>query len=269
MENLIRAGRGFYGIGIAGIGIQQFIYSDFRPVLLPSWPSSIPGLTTWAYITGAALVLAGIIITFSKRARMVSLFLGVFFFLLFVCFHVYFQVFLSPYDFHLGNWTNPLKELALSGGAFVVAVSFPEEKSLAANKLFLVLGRVFFSIMLIAFGIDHFLYTEFVATLVPGWIPGHIFWTYFAAVALIGSGVCILLKIKIRLVGILLGIMLFLWFVVLHIPRAIADPGIQKGNEITSVFQALAFSGIAFLFSALSPWNGLVGSGKHRQNEFD
>ena len=106
--------------------------------------------------------------------------------------------------------------------------------------------------MLIAFGIDHFLYTEFVATLVPGWIPVSVFWTYFGAVALIGSGVCIMLKIKIRLVGILLGIMLFLWFIMLHIPRAIVDPNTEKGNEITSVFQALAFSGIAFLLATLS-----------------
>jgi len=184
---------------------------------------------------------------------MVSLVLGVFLFLLFLCFHVYDQVFLSPYSFHFGLWTNPLKELALSGGAFVMAASFPEEKSLPGNKLLLLLGRILFSIMLIVFGIDHFLYTEFVAKLVPGWIPGSVFWTYFGAVALIGSGVCIMLNIKINLVGILLGTMLFLWFIMLHIPRAIAEPNIEKGNEITSVFQALAFSGIAFLLSALCP----------------
>jgi hypothetical protein len=39
--------------------------------------------------------------------------------------------------------------------------------------------------------------------------------------------------------------MLFLWLVLLHIPRAIAEPYVAKGNEITSVFEALAFSGIA------------------------
>ena len=72
-----------------------------------------------------------------------------------------------------------------------MAASFAEEKSLVANKLLLILGRIFFSIMLIVFGIDHFLYTEGVAKLVPGWIPGPVFWTYFGAVALIGSGVCI------------------------------------------------------------------------------
>ena len=249
MENLIRAGRSFYGIGIAGVGILQFIFSDFRPFILPFWPSAVPGLNIWAYIGGAALIFAGVIITFSKNARVVSIILGLTFFLLFLCFHLYDQLFRSSYSFHLGLWTNPLKELAFSGGAFVIAASFPAEKSFVSNKFLLIAGRIFFSIMLIAFGIDHFLYTEFVATLVPGWIPGHIFWTYFGAVALIGSGVCILLKIKIQLVATLLGIMLLLWLVILHIPRAIADPNEGKGNEITSVFQALAFSGIAFIIA--------------------
>jgi len=249
MNNLIKAARAFYGIGVAGIGIQQFIYSEFRPVLLPYWPNSIPAPAIWAYITGAALILAGAIIVFLRNARTVSILLGAFFFLLFLCFHVYYQLFLSPYDFHFGNWTDALKELALSGGAFVMAASYPEVKSFISNKLLLTLGRIFFSIMLIVFGYDHILYKEFVAKLVPAWIPGPMFWTYFGSIALIGSGVCILLKIKIRLVGILLGTMLLLWFIILHIPRAIADPYAGKGNEITSVFQALAFSGIAFVIA--------------------
>jgi len=249
MQNLTKAGRAFYGIGIAGIGIQQFIYSEFRPMLLPYWSSFFPGQYIWAYITGVLLILAGASIIFSKNARTVSILLGIFFFLLFLCFHVYYQLFLIPYDFHFGNWTNALKELAFSGGAFVVASSFPETRLFINNKKLLTLGRIFFSIMLIVFGIDHFLYIDFVAPLVPNWIPGHFFWTYFGAVALIGSGVCIILKIKIRLVGMLLGSMLLLWFIILHIPRAIADPYAGKGNEITSVFQALAFSGIAFVIA--------------------
>ena len=119
-------GRCFYGIGIAGIGIQQFIYSAFRPVLLQYWPVSIPGVSFWAYITGAVLMLAGAIIIFSKNARILAFALGMFFFLLFVCCHVYYQLFLSPNDFHLGSCTDALKELALSGGAFLIAASFPK-----------------------------------------------------------------------------------------------------------------------------------------------
>ena len=102
---------------------------------------------------------------------------------------------------------------------------------------------------MITFGITHFLYTDFVAKLVPNWMPFHLFWTYFAAVALIGSGVAIILNFKQQLVATLLGVMLFLWFILLHILRAIAEPFVNKGNEVTSVFQALAFSGIAFIIA--------------------
>jgi hypothetical protein len=102
--------------------------------------------------------------------------------------------------------------------------------------------------MLIVFGIDHFLYAQFVATLVPEWIGGNLFWTYFAAVALIGCGVALITKIKISLVSLLMGIMIFIWFLVLHIPRAIAMPDVD-GNELTSVFQALAFSGVGFVLA--------------------
>jgi hypothetical protein len=37
---------------------------------------------------------------------------------------------------------------------------FIEDERFASNKMLLVLGRIFFATMLIAFGIDHFLYAE-------------------------------------------------------------------------------------------------------------
>jgi hypothetical protein len=39
--------------------------------------------------------------------------------------------------------------------------------------------------------------------------------------------------------------MIFLWVILLHIPRAAAD--LRNTNEMTAVFEALAFSGAAFL----------------------
>jgi hypothetical protein len=41
--------------------------------------------------------------------------------------------------------------------------------------------------------------------------------------------------------------MLLTWVLILHIPRAIADPYSGVGGEWTSVFEALAESGIAFI----------------------
>ncbi|MEO6733015.1 MAG: hypothetical protein ABIN01_17455 [Ferruginibacter sp.] len=252
MKNFAKVACAFYGIGVAGMGFQQFLYADFRPVVLPPWPlwmhAAVP-----AYIAGAGLIAAGACIVLMKNIQAASLLLGLFFLAMFLIFHVPYLLFISENSpRHLGLWTNPLKELALSGGAFIIAGLFKEETGSSRKRDFFSLpekliptGRIFFSITMIAFGIDHFLYTDFVATLVPSWIPGHIFWTYFAAVALIGSGVAIILKIKLELVGQLLAWMLFLWLIMLHIPRAIAAPASDNGNEVTSVFQALAFSGIA------------------------
>jgi hypothetical protein len=102
---------------------------------------------------------------------------------------------------------------------------------------------------MISFGLDHFFYTDGISTIVPNWIPWHIFWTYFAGVALIGSGVTIILKIQLKLSALLLSLMIFLWLIVLHIPRAIADPYSLQGNEVSSVFEAFGFSGIAYLIA--------------------
>ena len=105
---------------------------------------------------------------------------------------------------------------------------------------------------IISFGIDHFLFAQEASTRVPSWIPGHLFWIYFGGVALIGSGIAIILKIKIELIAGLLGTMILSWFIILHIPRVIASPFADMGGEVTSAFIALAYSGIAFVIAGVA-----------------
>ena len=258
MNHLIRAGRVFFAIGIIGIGLQQFQYAEFRPVILPEWPVGLQGFAPGAYLTGLILIIAGLFLLLEKYAERTCLLLAGFFFAFFLIFHFAYLVFFNPNSFHLGSWTNALKELAFAGGSLVMAGSWKnghkpkDNRSPFFSKLerMIPVGRVFFSVMMIVFGIDHFIYTDFVASLVPAWIPGHVFWTYFAAIALIGSGIGIILKKTRRTVALLTGIMLLLWLILLHIPRAVADPHMDKGNEVTSVFEALAYSGVAVVLAA-------------------
>lgn len=249
MNKYLTAGSVFYGLCIICFGIQQFMYADMRPVIIPEWPAWLHS-PTWAYLSGAVFIVSGILICINKYARTIELILGGIFLLFFIVFHTVYQLFIIQYSFHLGLWTDALKELAFAGGAFLLAGTHAKNEQAAAydHSLFFY-GRVLFSVMLISFGIDHFLYMQSVATLVPFWIPGPVFWTYFAGVTLIGSGVSILFNIFIRPVSMLLALMLFLWFIVLHIPRAIHDPSGLNGNEVTSVFEALAFCGIALVIA--------------------
>lgn len=256
MNNLIKAGRIAYAICIAGMGLQQFQYKWVRPVIAAAWPKWVQSPVV-AYITGAALIAAAIIIIVSKQAKQTAVMLGYGLLFLFIVNQLPFQFLIVPDSFIIGTWTNNLKELALAGGAFIIASAYdvlPGQRSsllLPPSKTLLTTGRLFFSITLVVFGADHFVYRDFVAGLVPAWMPGHLFWTYFAGIALIGSGISLMLNLKLIPVGFLLGAMLFLWLVLLHIPRAIADPVTGNGNEITSVFQALGFSGMAFTIAAV------------------
>src|SRR5688572_12549878 len=173
MKAFKSAGRKFYGVCLIGLGIQQLIYANFIPVILPAWPTWIPGVALWAYLFGLILILAGVAIFFEKRGRTIALISGGVFLLLFTLCHVPHLLIANPYSGHLGVWTHAFKMLALSGGAFVVAGSYGNtEKETAQRSPIIFLeklipfGSVFFSITMIVFGIDHFLYTETVATLV-------------------------------------------------------------------------------------------------------
>jgi uncharacterized membrane protein YphA (DoxX/SURF4 family) len=258
VKRLTRIGRLFYALAMAGVGFQLFFYGDFPSMILPPVHSGIPWLRFWAYLAGALLFLASFFIVVEKKGRVVSLLLGGI--LLAICcfYYIPYELAFDPYYKNLGEWGGAEKELALSGGALVIAGTFPKKNigSKTMGRLIHFLerlisfGGLFFSITMISFGIDHLLYTKPISTLVPNWIPNPIFWTYFAAIALIGSGLCIVFRFQLRVVASLLGIMIFLWFIVLHIPRAIGSPFAEMGNEVTSAFSALAFSGIALVIAS-------------------
>jgi hypothetical protein len=257
MERLIKASRISYGIMIAALAVQQIIYTAFRPVILPPWNLSFPGSAVLVYVLSLFFITAAAAIIFNKRAKEVSLILGGAFLLLFIFCQVPYELFSNPYYNNLGAWASAEKELVLSGGGFVVAGSFPAWKANERRQSIMSLleklipyGSILMCITIVSFGIDHLLYAQGISTLVPAWIGAQMFWTYFAGGALILSGLAIIFRIQVRLSALLLSIMIFIWLIVLHIPRAIADPNGLQGNEISSVFEAFGFSGIAYLISA-------------------
>jgi len=252
MGNLFKIGRFFYGIAIAGIGLQA-IYCQNLPYIV-SLPEHFwkPGHIALAFVFGAIFLLAGVSIIFEKKTRPVSIVFGGVLLFIF-CFYCIPYEFLTGANYlHLAEWENAAKELTFAGGAFVIAGCYQRENENQLIRFFgklIPFGPVFFAIPIISYGILHFLVAKEAATLVPSWIPGHLFWIYFCGTALIGSGVAIVFKIEVGLIAALLGLMIFLWVVSLHIPRVIVAPAAYAGAEITSAFLALAYSGIAFLIS--------------------
>ncbi|HEY4324527.1 MAG TPA: hypothetical protein VGN20_11090 [Mucilaginibacter sp.] len=255
MEKLEKAGRIAYCVGLAGMVFPQFFYGEFGHNFFPKWPG-IPLVPFWAYLFTIITIAACFVIIFEKRDRTVCLILGGLLLGMYFLGDIPYELIMDPNNKHLSSWADGLTELALVGGAFVVAGSLPFDSS--THKSFIVkwlnklvpFGDIFFCTTMILYGYMHFLYTQPVSTLVPNWIPGPIFWTYFAGVLLIALGIAIVFKIKLRLAATLLGIMIFVWLIVIHIPMAIADPYGNKAFSVIRVFGAIAFSGTAFVIAS-------------------
>jgi hypothetical protein len=255
MGNLSKIGCIFYGTAIAELGFQTIYYHDFPYMLLPPNYSLVPGLVVLAYISGILFILTGACIVFEKRTRQISLLFGSALLLIFCFCYIPYEFIVTSNYMHFGQWENAAKELALASGAFVIAGCFSERNENPFTRFLgklIPFGAIFFCITIISFGTDHFLYAKEASDYIPSWIPNHMFWMYFAGVALLGSGIAIILKIRTGLIAALLGTMIFTWFIILHIPKVITSPLADMGDEVASAFLALAYSGIAFVIAGVA-----------------
>jgi hypothetical protein len=253
MLNLSVIGRVFFGIAIGGLGYLSVYNHDFPYMLIPPGHSWIPGLQAIVYIFGALLILAGACIIIGKKVTLVSLVIGWVFLLIFCFYFIPYQCIVSKNNLHFGDWENAAKELALAGGALVIAGSFPQNNENLIGSFWSKLipfGAILYAITILSFGIDHFLYAKEAADYVPSWIPNHVFWIYFCGIPLTASGIAIILRFKVSLIAALLGSMIFIWFIILHVPYVIAaSSSRERAGEAASALLALAYSGVAFVIA--------------------
>ncbi|MBB6146146.1 putative membrane protein [Silvibacterium bohemicum] len=87
-----------------------------------------------------------------------------------------------------------------------------------------VLGRVFTAASLALFAAEHITIAQFIVQGVPPWMPGRLFWVYFVSAALLATALSLLLMRYAGLSSALMAIMLFLFVLMLHIPRVCANP---------------------------------------------
>jgi uncharacterized membrane protein len=232
-------------------GLLQLIRSDFVR-LVPDLPPWIPAHSIWAGAIGAILVAIGLSILVDKYSRVGATVLAGLVLLTIIFLHVP-EIASDPARGF--KWTNPCKALGVLGGA-ILLTAIPKSSGAGQNPVIVRAAQsllrhgptLFLSIFFIVGGIQHFVYADFVHQLVPAWVPARPFWTYFTGLALIASGTGLWLPRTERLAAALSGLMILLWVFLLHAPLALAVP--HQPTETDGVFEALAFSGIAFMLVA-------------------
>lgn len=217
-----------FAIGVAAIGAQDLIAADFVPGLQPV-PAWLPGRAALAALTGAIVVAACAAIAADRHGRIAARALTALLGLWLVALHAPVVI---AHPASGAAWTPALEVAALAGAA--AALGFP-----GAPRA----GRAVYAATLPAFGALHFIYFEYVSSVIPGWIPGHAFWAVATGVAHIAGGAALLIERRARLAAILLAAMFGSWAVVLHVPRVVAQPA---AAEWTSLFVAIAMAGGAW-----------------------
>jgi uncharacterized membrane protein YphA (DoxX/SURF4 family) len=96
----------------------------------------------------------------------------------------------------------------------------------------------------------HILNGRFSQDLIPDYIPFRLFWAYFCGICLLACGIGILVPGTKKWAALLGGIMILGWFLLLHIPRFLANPG--DWSDRLGVCESFAFAGILFVLSGMS-----------------
>lgn len=243
----IQAARLFYANALLAWAAQNFIFGNNvagRPLVAAD--SSL-----LAYGAGVVLALAGLSINFNIKPRLAAAVAGIGILLWAGIPNLYITISNLDYGYML---TCMNKALALGFGGLLVAHSFSDDtkESPLVKTVIDKLGPLaiyFMGLFLLASGVQHFLFADFVKNLIPTWIPGSLFLTYFSGVALSAAGLGMITGIQRKLACELAAVMIFIWVFTLHLPRAIGADG--NANEWTAVFEALAFSGILVLCASL------------------
>ncbi len=255
MKNSVRLGRYFLTTAIVAFGILQLVQADFVR-LIPKLPTWIPWHPFWARLVGVAFVAIGLAIATGKKARQAAALLAILLFLVAVLLYPP-QIAKNPMAGFM--WTNPCKTLALFGGAVLLSgIPRKEEKPGSSvvdspKEKLSFFAAIFLGVFLLVCGVQHFVYVDFVMTMVPQWLPGLRFWAYFTGTALIAGGIGILYPKTAKWAAALSDVMIFLWVPLVHLPRALAN--LHNAGEMAGVFEALALSGVAFLILGTQPHN--------------
>jgi len=156
-------------------------------------------------------------------------------------------------------WSYLAFGVVLAIGLVTIVIRGDWQKAQGWDKLIL-FGPLFYAAPLAAFGTEHFTLTKAVASIVPSWIPWHLFWVYLVGACFLAAALSLVTKIQARLAASLLGLTFFLFVVLMDAPGWAHNLRDQFG--LTLMLRELSFSGGALALAASLAGEGRA-PGKH------
>jgi uncharacterized membrane protein YphA (DoxX/SURF4 family) len=237
---MIPLGIRIYGLGAIATGLVGFAWGDFALQWEPV-AASFPGRTALAYIFSTLLVVAGAAVNWRRSSAALGAAALVGLYAVVVVLMHGAQIVQQPAAF--GAWDGAAEQLALlAGGLASYAYLAGASVGLGESPRHAVMSRVALismGICLLMFGLAHFLYLDFTASMVPAWLPGgQKSWAILTGAAHLAAGIALLSGIKARLAAFLLTAMFAAFGLLVHLPSLIAAPH----SHLSWVMNAINFA---------------------------
>lgn len=151
---------------------------------------------------------------------------------------------------------------ALVAGLVLV---WPRFRALAGAEKLIVLGPVFEAVALAMFAAEHFTAARDLMGIVPKWLPGPLFWTYFVGTAWLAAAISFVIWRYVRWSALLTAVMLLLIVVTIDLPGVPKFPH-TRFFWILTVRETCFASGLLVLAGSL--WRGAFGNVLVRMGRF-
>src|SRR5579863_7289963 len=137
-------------------------------------------------------------------------------------------------------WSYFVGGVVFAIGLAVIFLRGDWQRARGLDKLIL-FGPVFYAAPVAAFGTEHFTLAEGVASIIPAWIPWHLYWVYYLGACFIAAALSLVTRIQARLSASMLALTFFLFVALMHGPGWAQDP--RNRFALAVALRELSFSG--------------------------
>jgi uncharacterized membrane protein len=216
-------GRAIFAVTMIGLGIIGVVRRDFVPLWNPA--PHVPAGGLLVFLVSLISLAAGVGLLIQRMAGAAARLLVATFFLWLLLFRLP-NFFLLPV--FAACWSVfPLT--VMLAAALVLYASFTSEWDrdhfgFAVGSNGLRIARALYGLSLIFFGSAHFIDVKDTVSLIPNWLPGHLFWAYFTGCAFIAAGIAALTSVCARLAVTLSVLQITLFLVLVWLPIVATGP---------------------------------------------
>lgn len=254
---VIGVGHLVFAFAMIGLGVLTLVYGDFalqwQPV--PEW---VPWREGVAYASGAILLVGGVSLLLARTASASALVLTIYLLVTWVLPQI---IQVAPSPGSIGAWLGFCETLAVTSGGWILCALLLREDHSATKPTDgdpgIRVARLLFGACCVVFGLSHFVYADFTASMIPQWLPGRLVFAYLTGAGHLAAGIGILFAIVPRLAAMLEALMMSSFVFLVHIPSIGSVPPLQWAPTNRVAWTALLWA------SALAASAWTVASSLH------